>query len=458
MNETEENAMKLKLFEINNLFNQFNVRLPLNEKVNIFLGENGMGKTTILNCLYYVLSGNVERLNNIIFDDISLTFIDGERLCINHNDLSSYVEDYMYDNPPYRRRRVRFESLFSLKELEIINKLIEEGSNEDELKKYYLKVSDIFGMPPSMARRELERYVLQRYRKNNTTKVDFNNVIEFKKKVDEKIDEEILYFPTYRRIEEDMSNLGIDIEKDRVKNRLIQFGMTDVEKNIDTLLQTIKSVAITGFAKMTGVLLKQYLNGELSDFENYKIEQNKLVIALARIGNQIEERDKQRIIELVNNSNIYNRENRYLLNLIKNLIDSYEKQNMYDDRVKTFCSICNNYLNGKKYIYDETNVELGIYKEKAKKPISVQNLSSGEKQIISVFSKLYIEDTQNCIILFDEPELSLSIMWQNMFLPDVIKSGKCSTLVAVTHSPFIFDNEFDDVAKDMGNCLSVNEG
>lgn len=448
---------KLKLFEINNLFNQFNVRLPLDEKVNIFLGENGMGKTTILNCLYYVLSGNIEKLNNIIFDAISLTFIDGEKISINHNDISSYVEDYIYDNSPYRRRSVRFESLFSIKELENINKLIEEGSNEDELKKYYFKVSDIFGMPPTMARWELERYILQRYRKNNTTKADFNNVIEFKKKVEEKIDEEILYFPTYRRIEEDMSNLGIDIEKDRVKSRLIQFGMTDVEKNIETLLQTIKSVAITGFAKMTGVLLKQYLNGELSDFENYKIEQNKLIIALARIGDQIEERDKQRIIELVDNSDIYNRENRYLLNLIKNLIDSYERQNMYDERVKIFCTICNNYLNGKKYIYDETNVELGIYKDKAKKPIGIQNLSSGEKQIISVFSKLYIENIEKCIILFDEPELSLSIKWQNMFLPDVVNSGKCSTLIAVTHSPFIFDNEFDDLAKDMGNCLSENE-
>lgn len=448
---------KLKLFEINNLFNQFNVRLPLDEKVNIFLGENGMGKTTILNCLYYVLSGNIEKLNNIIFDAISLTFIDGEKISINHNDISSYVEDYIYDNSPYRRRSVRFESLFSIKELENINKLIEEGSNEDELKKYYFKVSDIFGMPPTIARRELERYILQRYRKNNITKADFNNVIEFKKKVEEKIDEEILYFPTYRRIEEDMSNLGIDIEKDRVKSRLIQFGMTDVEKNIETLLQTIKSVAITGFAKMTGVLLKQYLNGELSDFENYKIEQNKLIIALARIGDQIEDRDKQRIIELVDNSDIYNRENRYLLNLIKNLIDSYERQNMYDERVKIFCSICNNYLNGKKYIYDETNVELGIYKDKAKKPIGIQNLSSGEKQIISVFSKLYIENIEKCIILFDEPELSLSIKWQNMFLPDVVNSGKCSTLIAVTHSPFIFDNEFDDLAKDMGNCLSENE-
>ncbi|MDE6905286.1 MAG: AAA family ATPase [Lachnospiraceae bacterium] len=448
---------KLKLFEITNLFNQFNVNLPLDEKVNIFLGENGMGKTTILNCLYYVLSGNIEKLNNIIFDSISLTFVDGEKFSIDHNDISSYVEDYMYGNPPYRRRKVQFESLFTIKELENISKLIREGANEEELKKYYFRVCDVFGMPPSMARRELERYIVQQFQKNITTKADFNKVITFKKKVSEKIDEEILYFPTYRRIEEDMSNLGIDIEKDRVKSRLIQFGMTDVEKNIEALLQTIKSVAITGFAKMTGVLLKQYSNGELSDVENYKVEQNKLVIALARIGDEIEEQDKQRIIELVNSLDIYNSENRYLLNLIKNLIDSYERQNKYDERVKTFTSICNNYLNGKKYIYDETNVELGIYKEKTKKPISIQNLSSGEKQIISVFSKLYIENIENCIILFDEPELSLSIKWQNMFLPDVVNSEKCSTLIAVTHSPFIFDNEFDDLAKDMGNCLSENE-
>lgn len=39
---------RLKLFEINNLFNQFNVQLPLYEKVNIFLGENGMEKPQFL--------------------------------------------------------------------------------------------------------------------------------------------------------------------------------------------------------------------------------------------------------------------------------------------------------------------------------------------------------------------------------------------------------------------------
>jgi len=442
---------KLKLFEIKNLFNQFDVTLPLDQDVNIFLGENGMGKTTILNCLYYTLSGNIEKLNSIIFETISITFADGEKYSVNHNDIAAYVEEYLYD-APYRRRRVHVESVFSTKKLENLHRILRTGIDNDELEKYIFKVSDIYGVPYSVARREVERYVSLSFM-HEGKKSDYKKVVNFKSKIEEKIEEEILYFPTYRRIEEDMSSLGIDIEKDRVKSKLIQFGMTDVERNTKEFLQTIKTVAINGFAKMTGVLLKQYLNGNFSELDDYKIEQNKLLIALARIGDEIESEDKKAIIELVNNMEIYNPENRYLLNLIRNLIDSYERQNTYDEQIKKFVSTCNKYLNGKKYIYDESNVELGIYKDRSKKNISVQNLSSGEKQIISVFFKLYIEKSENCIILFDEPELSLSIMWQNMFLPDVVKSGKCSTLIAVTHSPFIFENEFDQYARDMGNCL-----
>ena len=135
------------------------------------------------------------------------------------------------------------------------------------------------------------------------------------------------------------------------------------------------------------------------------------------------------------------------------MISSYERQNQYDERVKKFVAVCNGYLNNKNYVYDESNLELGIYRDNTKTPIGIQNLSSGEKQVISIFSKLYIEETKDCIILFDEPELSLSIKWQSKFLPDIINSGKCSTLIAVTHSPFIFDNEYDQLAKDMGECL-----
>lgn len=443
--------IRIRLFEIKKLFNQFDVQLPLDERINIFLGENGMGKTTILNCLHSVLSGNIERLNSIVFDEIVITLTDEKKLSIKHSDISAYVDEYLYEMP--RRRRVRLDSIFSEKEMEEIRNLYMHNYDDtDAYKKYYFKISEVYGVPFQIARQELERYIMSISGRNG----DYKKAINFKKKVEEIFDKEILYFPTYRRIEEDMSKLGIDVEKDRVKNRLIQFGMTDVEKAIEKILSTIRSAAITGFTEMTGVLLKQYLGGELSTDSSYSIDSEKLAIALDRIGDEIESRDKEKIKELVANSKIYESRNIYLLNLIKNLIISYEKQNQYDERVKKFVSVCNSYLNGKKYIYDESNVQLAIYRDKTKSPISIQNLSSGEKQVISIFSKLYIEETKDCIILFDEPELSLSIKWQSKFLPDIMNSEKCSTLVAVTHSPFIFENEFDSLAQDMGECIIEN--
>lgn len=445
------NGLRIKLFEIKNLFNQFNVKLPLDERINIFLGENGMGKTTILNCLHCVLSGNIERLNSIVFDEIVITLTDDTSLSIKHSDISSYVDEYLYEMP--RRRRIRLDSIFSEKELEEIRNMYAHNYDGiDAYKKYCFRISEVYGMPFQMARQELERYMMTFSNRDG----DYKKAIAFKKKVDEIFNKEILYFPTYRRIEEDMSKLGIDAEKDRVKNRLIQFGMTDVEKAIEKILATIRSAAITGFTEMTGVLLKQYLGGELRTDNSYLIDSDKLTIALDRIGDEIESHDKEKIKELVANAKIYEPENIYLLNLIKNLITSYEKQNQYDERVKKFVSVCNGYLNGKKYIYDESNVQLAIYRDKTKSPISIQNLSSGEKQVISMFSKLYIEETSDCIILFDEPELSLSIKWQSKFLPDIMNSEKCSTLIAVTHSPFIFENEFDCLAKDMGECITEN--
>lgn len=439
----------LKLFEITNLFHQFDVRLPFDNSVNIFLGENGMGKTTILNCIYYVLSGQIDKLSSISFDSIKVTFDDGVELGISLDDVISFNE---YTGA-YRRHGPKIENIFTEKELDLLKSTIMNNSDDKSVfQKFCLKLSDVFGMPLGMAERELTRYIFTHLKKNNNG--DYKKAILFKKQIEEKVTEEVLYFPTYRRIEEDLSKLGIGVDKDKIKDKLIQFGMTDVESEIGVMLAKIKSVAITGFTKMTGVLLKQYLQGNLSLDPKYKVDKEKLGIALDRIGDEIESEDKDRIKELVKTNEIYNSNNIYLLNLIRNLINSYEKQNEYDNRVKSFANTCNNYLNGKKYRYDESNVDLNIYRERSKATISIQNLSSGEKQVISLFSKLYLEKDEKCIILFDEPELSLSIKWQASFLPDIIKSEKCSTLIAVTHSPFIFDNEFDCLAKNMGDCLT----
>lgn len=83
--------------------------------------------------------------------------------------------------------------------------------------------------------------------------------------------------------------------------------------------------------------------------------------------------------------------------------------------------------------------------------MALKNLSSGEKQIVGLFSKLYLDNTHGLFVFIDEPELSLSIDWQRRLLPDVIASDNCKGLFAVTHSPFIFDNDL------VGIVHGVNE-
>lgn len=69
--------------------------------------------------------------------------------------------------------------------------------------------------------------------------------------------------------------------------------------------------------------------------------------------------------------------------------------------------------------------------------IDLSNLSSGEKKIILLLGiAIFFDD----IILLDEPELSLSLVWQEQLLPDLVKLGN-STIVCATHSPYIVNDE-----------------
>jgi hypothetical protein len=84
-------------------------------------------------------------------------------------------------------------------------------------------------------------------------------------------------------------------------------------------------------------------------------------------------------------------------------------------------------------------------------------LSSGEKQIISLFSHLYLSGDKQYLILLDEPELSLSVQWQKHLLPDILASKRCMFLATVTHSPFVFDNELDDYAADIRDYIEESK-
>ncbi len=231
--------------------------------------------------------------------------------------------------------------------------------------------------------------------------------------------------------------------------------MSDVSARIKKITEDIRSSSVNWYSKINGQMLSQLVDGiRVDDEARTSIrDQGALKIVLDRIGNNIDHLHKGHIMQLVESGGIDHEKYEPLVYFLSNLIKIYDQQKELDNSIKEFTRICNKYLAEKEVVYDESAVSIGIIQKWNGKPVDVSKLSSGEKQIISLFSKIYLEPGDAFALLFDEPELSLSIEWQKMLLPDIVGSRRCKFLVATTHSPFVFENEFDRHTRDLGRFI-----
>ena len=324
---------KLENFSINGLFGSMNVNLNFKELENIYIGENGIGKTTILTTIFYTLKRKFLELSKIEFHSIQFKFIDEQPYYFTKEEMEQFLD--------LNNRRTGNLHRIIAKEIEKdysneINELITIKESTSRVKigdseifiKMTTELSEKFRIPLSIARRE----IFESIQKFELTSKAFNDLVERLMKFDD--DVEILYFPTFRRIEEDLNKLlafsedeDDDFEyKRKLKGKdlnkygdLINFGMGDVETSINELLEKIRKTSINSFNQMTAILLKQYVDKNLYDENIDNIDLKSLSISLNRVGNEIEKNYKTRIINLVQTKEIYNEENSYLLNFILNL-------------------------------------------------------------------------------------------------------------------------------------------
>ena len=409
------NKTNLKSFKIYGLFGRYDIALKFDKEVNIYIGENGLGKTTILNCLYYILNNEFSKLNSVNFKSIEVSFRNDEKIyTLNKTDIC--VTNYNLDK--YTSNFYNFLNAYK-------NGISESKALDQVLNIHYDKS------------------------KSSKTKIK-----ELKSAIDKYINERIIYLPTYRRIENEFNDF-IERRSDFDDSELlIRFGMSDVQKSIDSILEKIRDIAIDGFNKMTGNLLEQYTKGDRNLNRIRSVEKETVKIVLDRLGDEINVETKNGILNLIKSNRINDDNHLYLLNFLNKLNDNYVKQKQFDDKINKFVSTCNKYFNDKEFIYNPSDLTIKIYMKDGKNTVALTDLSSGEKQIVSLFSKLYIESDKKSIVIIDEPELSLSIRWQQMLLPDIMRSENCNFLITVTHSPFVFENEFDMDAKEIRTYMS----
>jgi predicted ATP-dependent endonuclease of OLD family len=455
--------MNLTRFQVVGLHGLRNIDVKLEDNKLILVGENGTGKSTFVNLIYYFLTKQWSRLNEYRFERIHAHFGD-EELVIKPEHFAQHVAaSRSLQNIMQFSRHVGASDPTAA--ITIYNKLFEAQLHEAEISDETLvaRIAAEMRIPRAVA-----HSLVRDYRKETKGKPTHLQTLE--RILATTSLGQFLYLPTYRRIEQDLRSIfrGADIEaelrkfRDRLGRRggspfieLVEFGMEDVEQTIAARMAQIKESVRKGLDSLTGTYLRDVIRGVHTKVEvsqTDKIDSKALDAVFARIDEAtLPTADKSHLkakVAAISASHAIEEQDKVIAHFLLKLIELYSEQQDNEQNVRNFVSLCNQYLAGKQMVYDNAKYTIFIEQDvegskQEEDTLEMRTLSSGEKQIVSLFSHLYLSGQERFFVIIDEPELSLSVPWQRRFLPDILRTGMCSGLVSVTHSPFVWDNELE---------------
>ena len=77
------------------------------------------------------------------------------------------------------------------------------------------------------------------------------------------------------------------------------------------------------------------------------------------------------------------------------------------------------------------------------------SLSSGEKQLLVIMMTTLVQDMNPCVLLMDEPEISLHIEWQQQLIQRVRSLNPNVQIIMTTHSPALIMDGWMDAVTDV---------
>lgn len=457
----------VRSFLIKGLHGYKDVRLDFTHAVKIVIAENGAGKTTILSALQAFLQRDFAKLSTLRFDSIECELAGvSEPLVLKRANLGTSSE----------------RSVAILAELSELSRIDE--SDLRQVIREHIPLGGPVDIHASAALRRLsmespygqaelsEKLLEARASIEQIYPDETRELIGTLKGVLEGYD--ILYLPTFRRIERPMSirdkrkhyarrhPYGVRGQIDRpeqTENRSIpdsdiNFGLADVEDRLSELTESIQRRSNLGYRQISAAIIDDLISGRFVDkpLKNTPlptIEDLRLFFSRIQQSPHDSEQRLAAVTRLYDSKEIEGATQNYLRYFLTMLSTVVSQTKGLEANIQHFVDQANEYLNQsgdeKSLQYDATRMKVLVKNTWTNAEVKLDDLSSGEKQVISLFSNMYLY-TKKKIVLIDEPELSLSMEWQRRLLPDVVRSPNCAQLLAITHSPFIFDNELDPYA------------
>jgi ABC-type transport system involved in cytochrome c biogenesis ATPase subunit len=453
---------KLERFRVLGLHGNKSVDISIQNNTLVLVGENGSGKTTLLRILFHFLSGRWLSLVQFRFNSIIAT-VDGSEYTVSHEQIVKSFKKldnrFLAELPVSLRRRVL--------------ELLEQGDVErivTELR----RAGNRYSIPPEVLFRQLDFF------EENSKDSQKRDIQDSIKRIQSAISAQILYLPTYRRIERELSSIfeGIDSDdfrrhRHRTHNveghdayiELVEFGMKDVQEALARALDGLKEFARENLNSLTLKYLGDVVNRDYDKVGMTNISgipEDTVQTVLGRIHDNIlsqSHKDHVRsVIQAARVADTLTEHDKIICHYFLKLLEFQQLLQARESQVSAFCDLCSEYIVDKRFAYDSEAFSFSIipkHGRKSERPIELSDLSSGEKQIVSLFSHLYLSGKQDFFVIIDEPELSLSVPWQRRFLLDIQAGRFCRGLIAATHSPFVYDNSLRTYTHALGEFVSL---
>jgi predicted ATPase len=455
-----KNKMNVTKIIIKNLYGYLNKEIEFNEDINLLVGINGSGKTSVLNALNWLLVPSFQNLCVNEYDKIEVDFNfqkENYKIVSRQNEKEVTI-DLKNLSSGYDFPQIQADFKIHPKKLNRKDSLVEKLSAEyAELtaEKHEQETWNfLFNKIPNPIVIGLDRNLFTEEGEEVSYLEDHNGVI--RKRLSNKSQ------GVKSPLEKVMRLSGSEYM--RFKNKILDLNrrlndkimLSSFEETVtgDTINEILKSPKIPlKQVESLEIKVKEYFQENILDRKRAgsirqkhekesfdKIE--RYFSNLKAILTQVNQEKKEALdILYITNLNQF----RKIKELIKDFEDFENKSKKFFEPLKQYLDTVNLFLkDSSKELYFDKNTSRLKFRildkncKSIKENREIENLSSGEKQILILFTYIKFNNKLGKLFIIDEPELSLHPRWQENFLDGIKTIMPDNTqLLFATHSPAI---------------------
>ena len=441
--------MIVENFEVKSLHGLIDAELTFRPDLNIIVGRNGSGKTSVLSMLSSVIKLDIASIKATQFNylKVSLNSAQQEKICIEaeNSDTNSYISINWGGTRKVRFPLIDPDTLLrpniktGLKFPAITTTGITGEKTTFKLYQQWSKISSDFLRLAKLTFVRLDRTIVAMDGDGIVAAELPLNTRERSRSQSASLDpiDEVLRVTRIKYLEYRRKLATVRAEAYRELMRLHFSPVKEpgrkkssglLKKKVAELRTRVNSSSLTSDMQEITTAFFESLDKLLEHTENpseRRTGRRTLVEESIQLMLELKERQTEDLL------NIFEREQRLTA-------EAWEPIKKYLDTLERFLS-----ESGKKLWFSDESLHLSFYipgagESEEGSGRSLKDLSSGERQIVIVLTYLTFMSGPNSVFIIDEPELSLHLRWQ-AYLIEALKTLRPSggQIIIATHAPEI---------------------